>query len=110
MRAKALFASGLPTPRSGRARRENVQGRHQLLCLVEENGHIVSLPPFLQGLARVLEVPMLLTALHLAMPSVVAAISTASDSRVPAGLARAAGCRRAPFRGAVLDAFQRHTS
>ncbi len=65
----------------------------------------MSLLPFMLRLACTLIVPMLISAPHALMPAVVAAVFNSGNSRVPAGIARAACYRRAPARGAVLDAF-----
>jgi hypothetical protein len=45
-----------PTPRAGRSRRHHIQGKHQVLHLMEENGHLVALG---LGFDRLHTVPIL---------------------------------------------------
>ena len=100
----------LPPPSSGRTRRQHPQLSHNALDLVEEDRHLVALLPFRRSLACSTEIPVLISAPHPLMAAVVTAIFTACYARVSTRLLCAARYRCAPSRGAVLDAFQGHTS
>lgn len=90
-----------PTPRSGRTRRSHVQGEHQVLHLMEENGHLMALLPFRQCLVRALIVPMRTAPPHFLVPAVGGAGPTRAYGQFLTLLARAAGAGLAPPRSAV---------
>jgi hypothetical protein len=78
---------GLPSPRTGRSRRNHAKSEHQAFSLVKEDSHIVSLLPFRRSLACSTEIPVLFSAPHFLMPTVGFAGFTTSYSGLSANFA-----------------------